>query len=159
MSWNGKHNETYSKLYRHTLTGVWVEILGYGIKPYLNACHTLTGVWVEMSITVPLIFIENVTPSRVCELKSFHKGYSLFHYMSHPHGCVSWNYLQQFSYITCNLSHPHGCVSWNALNRYELQIVSRHTLTGVWVEMEVIRILVILTVRHTLTGVWVEIRW
>ena len=77
---------------------------------------------------------EYVTPSRVCELKFcrsqscvFWFGHTLtgvwveiFNFggfwmedLSHPHGCVSWNYNCQY----CNYigeSHPHGCVSWNS---------------------------------------------
>ena len=75
--------------------------------------HTLTGVWVEMN--------------QQCYIKKL--------FLSHPHGCVSWNDISAvviYLHIgvtpsrVCELkstnianrscaimSHPHGCVSWN----------------------------------------------
>ena len=112
--------------------------------------------WVE----IPILFYDGiynwVTPSRVCELK--------------------------FALITITkppfLSHPHGCVSWNMSEIKSVQVQLSHTLTGVWVEM---KRLILWKMRkkvtpsrvcelkyqtllricdslgHTLTGVWVEI--
>ena len=135
VSWNGYHTTTYQrwevtpsrvcelkyselvKEYReaisHTLTGVWVEIwyLSYTLTAFLG--HTLTGVWVEI-FTVYYITVS---------------------YESHPHGCVSWNYI---------------------LPRKRL-LPSRHTLTGVWVEIFKSAISLVHPQGHTLTGVWVEI--
>ena len=76
--------------FRHTLTGVWVEIVwdtklyryfkshphgcvswnhSQSHKSWDNQCHTLTGVWVE--------------------IHGLHNAISSTR--SHPHGCVSWN--------------------------------------------------------------------
>ena len=54
---------------RHTLTGVWVEIMVWNAELPILLSHTLTGVWVEMVI-MPLLAVRS---------------------SSHPHGCVSWN--------------------------------------------------------------------
>ena len=75
-----------------------------------------------------------VTPSRVCELKSPQLVEQVMNGESHPHGCVSWNVRQQKQEAKGNghtltgvwveiwryqqrdtfwRSHPHGCVSWN----------------------------------------------
>ena len=98
--------------------------------------------------------------------------------MSHPHGCVSWNYclwvLTICYYVTpsrvCELksdifslcrtyaaSHPHGCVSWNPLHDINYLLPYSHTLTGVWVEILNQQRILNQNQRHTLTGVWVEI--
>ena len=98
-----------------------------------------------------------VTPSRVCELKFDEYGKELVTaVMSHPHGCVSWNY--RWFWWAANLlchtltgvwveicspdltywhiwSHPHGCVSWNLLCPQRIHDRWSHTLTGVWVEI------------------------
>ena len=91
--------------------------------------------WVE----IPILFYDGiynwVTPSRVCELK--------------------------FALITITkppfLSHPHGCVSWNMSEIKSVQVQLSHTLTGVWVEILSIKNPG-LYLSHTLTGVWVEMK-
>ena len=66
--------------------------------------------WNPMEL--PWIFQQEVTPSRVCELKSLLSFNNPSLRMSHPHGCVSWNRQHRFAYSDFR-SHPHGCVSWN----------------------------------------------
>ena len=123
----------FSFLSRHTLTGVWVEIIAT-MYSYFSPSHTLTGVWVEIPNPDGTDVFRLVTPSRVCELKFswwviFLQG--VRHTLtgvwvemdiiqlrisvgkSHPHGCVSWNYIRLWAYCQMVLSHPHGCVSWN----------------------------------------------
>ena len=55
------------------------------------------------------------------------------------------------------LSHPHGCVSWNLLCSHCRDKRFSHTLTGVWVEIAIVKC-TCKEIRHTLTGVWVEIQ-
>ena len=97
-----------------------------------------------------------VTPSRVCELKFFRRQITAQYHLSHPHGCVSWNFCCFSINKTLRQSHPHGCVSWNIVICYILLLCNvtpsrvcelkwhvsgvhtackGHTLTGVWVEM------------------------
>ena len=54
--------------------------------------HTLTGVWVEICILRHVSSGVQVTPSRVCELKCNGIYHCFIFYLSHPHGCVSWNW-------------------------------------------------------------------
>ena len=178
VSWNVRVRELKLHSLRHTLTGVWVEMMKkikklseilshpHGCVSWnsffidiiiAHSCHTLTGVWVE-------IFF-------MCFL-SASDG-------SHPHGCVSWNAKVDFSALTATMSHPHGCVSWNDKVSYFCIDLWCHTLTGVWVEIfsccrqatinlvtpsRVCELKWKLRVQcwgegesHTLTGVWVEI--
>ena len=139
-------------------------------------CHTLTGVWVEICDGFYAQNTTMVTPSRVCELKSIIIQINNILQMSHPHGCVSWNcprvLLMLKQQVTpsrvCELKYirvsqdPAGCC---------------HTLTGVWVEIDICINIIrkpeshphgcvswnlvegcmpILDGGHTLTGVWVE---
>ena len=144
---------------RHTLTGVWVEILL--LQMTISSCrHTLTGVWVEICRQLPYT-------------RTFH--------LSHPHGCVSWNcnvrLFNTFGVVTpsrvCELKYPR---------RKLLPQLSGHTLTGVWVEIHyhnepqkfgdqvtpsrvcelkyfVWQGKIYSLTGHTLTGVWVEMIW
>ena len=80
---------------------------------FLTFGHTLTGVWVEIELTTDDSKAIIVTPSRVCELKSVTLSPA----------------------ITPSKSHPHGCVSWNWIKQILLETTRSHTLTGVWVEM------------------------
>ena len=132
---------------RHTLTGVWVEMQPMSCFTPLLLCHTLTGVWVEMVGIFPII------PSPV----------------SHPHGCVSWNFALrlffQYQSVTpsrvCEMkyqylhrtvlpaeSHPHGCVSWNLFISAKSNERRGHTLTGVWVEILNLRFFIALSLSH-----------
>ena len=81
-----------------------------------------------------MIRLPGVAPSRVRELKQEVCNTLLDKGMSHPHGCVNWNFLEKDDlsvylvapsrvrelkqhtpfWICCQvLSHPHGCVNWN----------------------------------------------
>ena len=91
VSWNFSNKEAIQNDIRHTLTGVWVEIFAADYHSQQN----------------------EVTPSRVCELKSLFGKHNFPSRRSHPHGCVSWN--------TPYLRRAVGYI--------------RHTLTGVWVEI------------------------
>ena len=145
--------------WRHTLTGVWVEIRTFLAWLVSAGGHTLTGVWVEIRKDVTFRLLCPATPSRVCELKYVR----IYNHVStnnwpHPHGCVSWNPTVPSVVSAFTKPHPHGCVSWNqnTTSRYrpfydvtpsrvcELKYkpcTSRHGYQS-----------------HTLTGVWVEIR-
>ena len=103
-----------SRTQGHTLTGVWVEIRRTADTDRRGNGHTLTGVWVEISYAPSSGCTLFVTPSRVCELK-FSGFISL------------WSFCK---------SHPHGCVSWNDMPATSQLLYFRHTLTGVWVEIE-----------------------
>ena len=77
--------------------------------------------------------------------------------VSHPHGCVSWNpqIFQQGK--RRGGSHPHGCVSWNQRHKGELRTLNSVTPSRVC-ELKCVFIAPNLAgVSHTLTGVWVEI--
>ena len=76
----------------HTLTGVWVEMLYLLYSECLLLRHTLTGVWVEICATCSWVKSASVTPSRVCELKYRAAETVTKGWLSHPHGCVSWNF-------------------------------------------------------------------
>ena len=139
----------------HTLTGVWVEIncwgnLGscWGSHPHGCVSWNLGRIWemrwAEKSHPHGCVSWNErniicgdsleVTPSRVCELKS-------------KNLCAKGR----------RKSHPHGCVSWNG--RFIANQISEqgHTLTGVWVEIMISSLKDALSHCHTLTGVWVEI--
>ena len=99
---------------------------------------------------------------------------------SHPHGCVSWNLQRRArrspSPVTpsrvCELKFIVGHDSSSFLivtpsRVCELKLLyhrkisrsdTRHTLTGVWVEIHAHVWKQPATGRHTLTGVWVEIK-
>ena len=134
---------------RHTLTGVWVEMAYTAPMTAAMISHTLTGVWVEIPNCWFIQLRSQVTPSRVCELKSSMVTDVSIVGLSHPHGCVSWNVcvctiLKQpcshtltgvwvemtryhISVLIYDRSHPHGCVSWNAIEmsyRYGMRIVT-----------------------------------
>ena len=157
VSWNHIVPESICIMMCHTLTGVWVEI-SQKERQWPHNGHTLTGVWVEIMIfkaskygklshphgcvswnsfwlspqrsrsqvtpsrvcelkssrfmAFPLNKI-SVTPSRVCELKSPANLRRGGRGLSHPHGCVSWNDSWQWNISKPITSHPHGCVSWN----------------------------------------------
>ena len=87
-----KQNYTIS----HTLTGVWVEICWDSTASWWFCGHTLTGVWVEINVSKAKFLLNTVTPSRVCELKYFCKFHKSILVTSHPHGCVSWNWIAVF---------------------------------------------------------------
>ena len=144
----------------HTLTGVWVEIcilrhVSPGVQPsHPHGCVSWNGKFCYLffqivkshphgcvswnSFRVVCLRQTNlVTPSRVCELKSWAGDHWTHGQKSHPHGCVSWNmsdnpslsaekvtpsrvcelkwYVRQRRKRMSGLSHPHGCVSWNLL--------------------------------------------
>ena len=79
---------------------------------------------------------DNVTPSRVCELK-LHILHMVYVYSTvTPSRVCELKYLR-FGRLTLSVtSHPHGCVSWNALYTIICLGLLRHTLTGVWVEIQ-----------------------
>ena len=113
VSWNGFEAEFFFSCFGHTLTGVWVEITRkhdaylHFLQSHPHGCvswndkvnavciqwngHTLTGVWVEISCSQGCFFGNNVTPSRVCELKSLRRSSVPLVCLVNPHGCVSWN--------------------------------------------------------------------
>ena len=145
----------FSFLSRHTLTGVWVEIIAT-MYSYFSPSHTLTGVWVEIPNPDGTDVFRLVTPSRVCELKWISYNY-VSALGSHTLTGV-WVEIFTVYYITVSYeSHPHGCVSWNYILPRKRLLPSRHTLTGVWVEMPPKTAWDVWQTRHTLTGVWVEI--
>ena len=134
MSWNRQWQLPKLRQTSHTLTGVWVEISCIWAQISEKCRHTLTGVWVEIETIMCADLRNSVTPSRVCELK-FHKSSHMDYNLnvtpsrvcelkfvtstnianrswSHPHGCVSWNFVLILQHIQF-ASHPHGCVSWN----------------------------------------------
>ena len=98
---------------------------------------------------------QTVTPSRVCELK-FKLNKHDFVLWCHTLTGV-WVEIYQSVPGSCGLlSHPHGCVSWNWGADFALSSAPGHTLTGVWVEITHSRMYCHIF-GHTLTGVWVEI--
>ena len=109
----------------HTLTGVWVEINAADFSNEMKLSHTLTGVWVEIESAFTGVTKTVVTPSRVCELK-----------------------LKTQIETTAEKSHPHGCVSWNGYGGSQAEMARRHTLTGVWVEIDHATELAALTLSH-----------
>ena len=121
--------------------------------------HTLTGVWVEIKAFAGLVK-EYESHPHGCVSWNFWDFPKRLMQESHPHGCVSWNWTKRTWGIWL-WSHPHGCVSWNRdmidglLNRivtpsrvcelkwYDYKAIKDcqcHTLTGVWVEMQLIYI-------------------
>ena len=77
---------------------------------------------------------QGVTPSRVCELKSF-----------------------KFSFLLMSVGHTLTGVWVEIWICYSESFSKRHTLTGVWVEIGGHRKDIDEQFGHTLTGVWVEI--
>ena len=118
----------------HTLTGVWVEIIQSMLDGMKSSCHTLTGVWVEIS-TTSLAFCT---------------------FMSHPHGCVSWNINRKKSSLCYSVTPSRVC-ELKFPCHFIILLVIRHTLTGVWVEIIADWRIPRIVFCHTLTGVWVEI--
>ena len=71
VSWNGKTCALSCRFWCHTLTGVWVEIKGDYNMPYINQKSHPHGCVSWNSQRGLADFGDgNVTPSRVCELKS-----------------------------------------------------------------------------------------
>ena len=153
----------------HTLTGVWVEMVIIPIADAISAGHTLTGVWVEIP-TPPLIEAGAGSHPHGCvSWNTITDIYTLMTGRSHPHGCVSWNLGVRWTYlfegvtpsrvcelkcvIYCNTqnyfwSHPHGCVSWNQEQGGTLKDIESHTLTGVWVEIRILKRYIHLVMSH-----------
>ena len=72
-------------------------------------CHTLTGVWVEIIMCGTDLQFKDVTPSRVCELKSLLHKLKITLSASHPHGCVSWNILATSNIHLCYVTPSRVC--------------------------------------------------
>ncbi len=140
---------------RHTLTGVWVEILTTQRTLTLTKSHPHGCVsWnedVERAAIIdpshphgcvswnprsPLTAQppQRVTPSRVCELKSV---ICRCEYRGNGHTLTGvWvEILFLPKRLIAVLSHPHGCVSWNQVSTALFIGRIGHTLTGVWVEI------------------------
>ena len=119
---------------RHTLTGVWVEIVIFfnqsckGCKSHPHGCvswnlgvrwsYLFDGLshphgcvswnWLKVKKSA----MQKVTPSRVCELKFVYRG--LWHQQgSHTLTGVWVEMLKNSRKLRRFPSHPHGCVSWN----------------------------------------------
>ena len=133
MSWNFVQKLSKKLDISHTLTGVWVEIL-CGSRGLWPSGHTLTGVWVEMLS---------------------HSWQNLFS-ASHPHGCVSWNFLKSLFFLwlwvtpsrVCELKYAEGNIPC---------AVGCHTLTGVWVE--IVSVNVITALRIVTPSRVCELKW
>ena len=133
--------------------------------------------WVEISSSFKFWFIDSVTPSRVCELKSkvgraitrsqchtltgvwveMLKGLRRFlQWLVTPSRVCELKCLDSIGLLIATLSHPHGCVSWNKSSPSFLSEGKSHPHGCVsWT----IIYLILHTNKycHTLTGVWVEI--
>ena len=142
--------------WRHTLTGVWVEMHSLIYIRFHFSCHTLTGVWVEIIDSTFTFSCNPVTPSRVCELKLPNPSNVEYSSWSHPHGCVSWNFhfiwCRHITFVTpsrvCELKYrkyinevlkenvtPSRVCELKSEQANRYQGLNRHTLTGVWVEI------------------------
>ena len=102
MSWNVKLFLGLDLFTRHTLTGVWVEIVNASFYQLwlLSHPHGCVSWNFKTGVTMSIIF------------------------QSHPHGCVSWNVNTVRNKKQEYRSHPHGCVSWNATA--ELHVPKKH---------------------------------
>ena len=140
--------------------------------------HTLTGVWVEITMKFTYTTFPIVTPSRVCELKYCNRRGASSEVLVTPSRVCELKFMVHGAKVTFTASHPHGCVSWNiefeckhrvvpvtpsrvcelkSYSVYDENRVKSHTLTGVWVEILVACGHWRGGESHTLTGVWVEI--
>ena len=179
VSWNVELWSEIENLLSHTLTDVWVEIVFLKPCEPSPAGHTLTGVWVEIVQWGQLRGAERVTPSRVCELKFEWQKYIVKWALSHPHGCVSWNFFTAAPILgyfavtpsrVCELKSKYGKLTVKTQGVTPSRVcelkfcplvlqgkfLRGHTLTGVWVEIQILRSHRQHSRRHTLTGVWVE---
>ena len=138
--------------------------------------HTLTGVWVEIQIQL-LQQAGRMSHPHGCvswngELVGVKKAA-----VSHPHGCVSWNIVEELDRTHYQVTPSRVCelkcasaiqtpsAPCHTLTGVWVEIFCftatatpvSHTLTGVWVEMAISSKNIQIRYRHTLTGVWVEI--
>ena len=119
--------------------------------------HTLTGVWVEMNqqCYIKKLFLSH--PHGCVSWNISIKPSIANNIKSHPHGCVSWNLIYCWIIQQFPMSHPHGCVSWNHhvfINNKRFFVTPSRVcelkyVLEVWNNVEIC---------HTLTGVWVEIQ-
>ena len=107
-------------------------------------------------MTAGHVYKDRVTPSRVCELKSQYLE-PISSNVGHTLTGVWVEILKVLFSSPSFLSHPHGCVSWNFIFAASSPERMSHTLTGVWVEMKSRLVSSSISPCHTLTGVWVEI--
>ena len=149
------------------------------VETVVDRSHTLTGVWVEIEEYFDSQIANTVTPSRVCELKCQEYSCCFTPPSSHPHGCVSWNRIKDKALLFRHVTPSRVCELKSAAVKTITAERLRHTLTGVWVEMQTMvlrqprvvqshphgcvswnRLLLPYPAEkfsHTLTGVWVDI--